>query len=75
MPIKAGDVKLVASRVMTDVPEGGGAPTSVVIEDNANNAIFRDISEVDRAGGWLNMAKVNVVNSRPLTETPSWAAT
>ena len=65
MPIKAGDVKLVASRVMDDVPEGGGAPTSVVIEDNANNAIFRDISEVDRAGGRLNMAKVNVSIQTP----------
>ena len=69
MPIKAGDVKLVASRVMDDVPEGGGAPTSVVIEDNANNAIFRDISEVDRAGGRLNMAKVNVSIQTPDRDT------
>ena len=28
MPILTGDVKLVASQVMNDVEEGGGAPTS-----------------------------------------------
>ena len=33
MTILAGDVKLVASQVMDDVDEGGGAPTAVVIEE------------------------------------------
>lgn len=60
MAIKAGDVKLVASAVMADVPEGGGAPSSHIIEDNKSNEIFKDISESDRARGRLNMAKVFV---------------
>lgn len=60
MAIKAGDVKLVASAVMADVPEGGGAPSSHIIEDNKSNEIFKDISESDRARGRLNMSKVFV---------------
>ena len=50
MPIQSGDVKLLKSAVMADVPEGGGAPTGVVIADGVSNAIFPDISELDRAG-------------------------
>ena len=57
MPIQLGDIKLVASAVMDDVPEGGGGPTSHVIQDNESNEIFKDISESDRARGRLNMAK------------------
>jgi hypothetical protein len=51
MSILAGDIKLVASAVMADVTEGGGAPTSNVIQDAVSNAIFPDISELDRAIG------------------------
>lgn len=60
MPIQLGDIKLRASQVMDDVPEGGGGPTSHVIEDNKSNEIFKDISESDRARGRLNMAKTFV---------------
>jgi len=60
MPILSGDIKLVASQVMDDVPEGGGAPTSVVIADGVSNAIFPDISELDRAGGRVNLRKLHV---------------
>ena len=60
MPILQGDVKLVASQVMDDVPEGGGAPTSVVIQDGQSNTVFKDISESDRSAGRINLAKVNV---------------
>lgn len=60
MTIQSGDIKLVASQVMADVPEGGGAPTATVIEDGASNAIFPDISELDRAGGRVNIRKVFV---------------
>jgi hypothetical protein len=56
--ILSGDVKLLASQVMLDVPEGGGAPTAIVIADGASNAIFPDISERDRAGGRVNTIKV-----------------
>ena len=58
MAILAGDIKLVASQVMNDVPEGGGAPTPNTIQDGASNSIFNDISELDRAGGRVNLRKV-----------------
>ncbi len=57
MPIQSGDVKLLKSAVMADVPEGGGAPTGHAIADGVSNAIFPDISEVDRAGGRVNLRK------------------
>ena len=60
MPILSGDVKLVASAVMDDVPEGGGAPTATVIVDGTSNAIFPDVSELDRAGGRVNLRKLHV---------------
>ncbi|OGB58448.1 MAG: hypothetical protein A2503_10220 [Burkholderiales bacterium RIFOXYD12_FULL_59_19] len=60
MPILSGDIKLVASQVMDDVIEGGGAPTANVIADGVSNAIFPDISELDRAGGRVNMRKLFV---------------
>lgn len=60
MPIQNGDVKLVKSAVMADVPEGGGAPTGNVVPDGISNAVFPDISEVDRSGGRVMMRKVSV---------------
>ena len=60
MPILAGDIKLVASQVMNDVAEGGGAPTATVIADGVSNSIFNDISELDRAGGRVNLRKAFV---------------
>lgn len=60
MAILSGDIKLVASQVMDDVPEGGGAPTATVIQDGVSNAIFPDISELDRAGGRVNLRKLHV---------------
>ena len=60
MPILQGDIKLVASQVMDDVPEGGGAPTATVIVDGASNAIFPDVSELDRAGCRINLRKLHV---------------
>lgn len=58
MTILKSDIKLVASQVMTDVTNGGGAPTATIIPDGASNAIFPDISELDRAGGRVSMRKV-----------------
>lgn len=58
MAILAGDIKLVASQVMDDIAEGGGAPTSTIIVDGASNSLFNDISELDRAGGRVNLRKV-----------------
>lgn len=58
MTILSSDVQIIASQVMADVPEGGGSPTSVVIADGNSNGIFTDISELDRAGGRVNMRKI-----------------
>lgn len=60
MPILTADIKLLKSGVMSDVPEGGGAPTGTAITDGASNSIFPDISELDRAGGRVNMRKLFV---------------
>lgn len=58
MSILSGDVKLLKSAVMADVPEGGGAPTGNVIADGVSNAIFSDIPGIARAGGQVSMRKV-----------------
>lgn len=58
MTIEAGDVKLVKTQVMDDVPEGGGAPTAEVVTDGATNSIFPDVSELDRAGGRVSLRKL-----------------
>ena len=44
MSILSGDIKLLASKVMDDVPNGGGGPTGNVIPDGASNAIFGDVT-------------------------------
>ncbi len=69
MLILAGDVKLVASQVMDDVAEGGGAPTANVIVDGASNSLFNDISELDRAGGRVNLRKVFASIQTDTTDT------
>lgn len=58
MAILAGDIKLVKSQNMSDNPEGGGAPTSNVIQDGISNSIFPDISELNRAAGAVHLRKV-----------------
>lgn len=69
MAILKGDVKLVKSEVMDDVPEGGGGPTANVVVDGSSNAIFPDVSETDRAAGRVSMRKVHVVVQSDDTET------
>lgn len=67
--IAKGDIKFVASEVLDDVSEGGGAPTSHVIADGVSNEIFSDISELDRAGGNVSLRKVFVVVETNNTDT------
>lgn len=69
MAITASDIKLLASRIMDDIPNGGGAPTATVIQDGVSNAIFNDISEVDRAGGNVSLRKLFVSVQTPTTDT------
>jgi hypothetical protein len=60
MAIAAGDIKLVASKVMLDVPEGGGGPVAHVIQDGVSNEVFEDISELDRVNGRVNLRQLHV---------------
>ncbi len=60
MPISTQDIKLFASKVMSDVPEGGGGPTGKALQSGKSNNIFRDIREQDRAGGNLSMRQVHL---------------
>ena len=69
MPILTGDVKLVASQVLADTEEGGGAPTSTVIVDGTSNSLFNDISELDRAGGRVNLRKAFASIQTDTTDT------
>lgn len=69
MAILTGDVKLVASQVLADTEEGGGAPTSTVIVDGTSNSLFNDISELDRAGGRVNLRKVFASIQTDTTDT------
>ncbi|HEY0953976.1 MAG TPA: hypothetical protein VGE36_04415 [Roseateles sp.] len=57
MTISAGDIKLLKSETMADVPEGGGRPTGVVIVDGSSNEIFDDISDLDRTTGNVSVRK------------------
>ena len=68
MAILQGDIKLLASKVMDDVPEGGGGPTGTVIEDGVSNAFFRDIDELDQAGGVVNIVQAFLAVQTPNSE-------
>lgn len=58
MPINASHIKFLASKVMADVPEGGGGPSGVVLQSGKSNNIFNDVTETDRAGGDLSHRQV-----------------
>ena len=60
MPIQSGDIKLLKSAVMADVPEGGGAVKGDVIADGGSNTIFPDISDLDRAIGAAKLRQIAV---------------
>lgn len=69
MPIQSGDIKLLASQVMDDIEQGGGAPTSTVIHDGTSNSVFNDISELDRAAGRVNLRKLFASVQTDTTDT------
>lgn len=60
MTITTQDIKLFASKVMADVPEGGGGPTGTVLQSGKSNNIFADVREQDRAGGNLSMRQLHL---------------
>lgn len=51
MTILANDIKLRASRVMADVPEGGGGPSASTILWGRSNTLFDDVDTVSRTLG------------------------
>ena len=73
MAILEGDVVLLASEIMTDAAEAGGAPTSHKIESGVVGAMFDRISELDRAAGSVNIRKVFPAIRTPSTDTYSGA--
>jgi hypothetical protein len=58
MPITAADLRWFQSERMTDQDDGGGRLTSSEILFGAENQIFDDISDVDRAAGDVSIRKV-----------------
>jgi len=56
--IQEDNIKFLASQVMDDVPEGGGAATGNEIPDGEMNNVFEDISDLDRAMGRFNLRKL-----------------
>lgn len=69
MAILSADIKFVKSAVMDDVPNGGGAPTGNAVPDGQSNAVFPDISELDRAGGRVSLRKLHVTVQTANTDT------
>ena len=61
MALQTGDIRFARSAVMADVDNGGGPPTSQLIPDGANNALFPDISEDARTVGLVEIRHVHGV--------------
>lgn len=68
MTIAAGDIQFFKSVNMTDAPEGGGGPSGNVIVDGDSNAMFPDLSELDRALGRSSVRQVHLSVQTPNTE-------
>jgi hypothetical protein len=58
MTILEGDIQVMLSQVLADVPEGGGAATGTPMTDGVSNNLFPDISELDRVYGDVALRKV-----------------
>lgn len=69
MTILEQDLKLLASRVMADVPDGGRGPTGTEIPYGGSNAVFTDVTEADRAGGNVSIRQLHMGVLTPNTET------
>lgn len=58
MAILDGDIKVLKSAVLDDVPEGGGMATGDAVIDGVSNNLFPDISELDRTYGRIALRKI-----------------
>lgn len=67
-PILAGDIKLLASKIMDDVPNGGGGPTGNALPDGASNAVFSDVTERQRAVGGVSIRQLFGAVQTPTTD-------
>lgn len=67
MAITVADLKFFQSERMTDEDDGGGRMTAVEIVSGADNQIFDDVSDVDRAAGDVSIRKVYAAATSPDT--------
>ena len=58
MSIAVADLKFFLSERMTDNSDGGGKMTATEIVSGAENQIFDDVTDVDRAAGDVSIRKV-----------------
>jgi len=58
MAILDGDIQILKSEVLDDVPEGGGMATGIALVDGVSNNLFPDISELDRTFGRVALRKI-----------------
>lgn len=69
MAILEDDIKLLKSRVMADTNDGGGQMTGIVVQDGLSNNVFPDTSDLDHAGGRVQMRKMFAVGHSDDTDT------
>jgi len=68
MAITIADLKFFQSERMTDNADGGGQMTANEILNGADNAIFDDLSDVDRAAGDVSIRKIYAAVTSPDTD-------
>lgn len=68
MAITVADLKFFQSERMTDEADGGGRMTATEIVSGADNQIFDDVSDVDRAAGDVSIRKVYAAVTSPDTD-------
>lgn len=68
MTIHAQDIKLRPSRVMADVPEGGGGPAPGEIGFGDSNTVFDDIDSVARTMGNVSIRQLHMHVDTPDTD-------
>lgn len=59
MTIHATDLKLRASVVMADVPEGGGGPGAGTINWGESNTVFDDVDQISRTVGNVSIRQLH----------------
>ena len=69
MTIHNTDLKLLAALQNNDTDSGGGNPSAVEILDGQANALFNDISRLDRTHGKVSLRKGFMSVQTPGTET------